>query len=69
MQVYKLNAEGIAFRFLPDPQQVVNALQVIHLTSIDFNLYKLTSLHVCRDFEYLCWTFFHSEKLTAKGTC
>lgn len=27
-KVYKLHAEGIAFRFLPDPQQVKNALQV-----------------------------------------
>lgn len=27
-KVYKLNAEGIAFRFLPDPWQVKNALEV-----------------------------------------
>ncbi|KAH9551125.1 hypothetical protein CY35_10G107000 [Sphagnum magellanicum] len=26
-QVYELNAEGIAFRFLPDPQQIKNALE------------------------------------------
>ncbi|KAI5062683.1 hypothetical protein GOP47_0023222 [Adiantum capillus-veneris] len=27
-KVYKLHAEGISFRFLPDPEQVKNALQV-----------------------------------------
>ena len=28
MQVYMLKAEGIAFRFLPDPLQIKNALEV-----------------------------------------
>ena len=28
MQVYKLTAEGIAFRFLPDPAQIKNAIEV-----------------------------------------
>ena len=28
LQVYKLTAEGIAFRFLPDPAQIKNAIEV-----------------------------------------
>lgn len=31
MQVYMLKAEGIAFRFLPDPLQIKNALEVCSL--------------------------------------
>jgi len=35
-QVYQLSTEGIAFRFLPDPRQVKNALEVVDsLLSID----------------------------------
>ena len=39
MQVYMLKAEGIAFRFLPDPLQIKNALEVCSL--IDFSLIAL----------------------------
>ena len=41
MQVYMLKAEGIAFRFLPNPLQIKNALEVCSL--IDFSLIALLS--------------------------
>jgi hypothetical protein len=34
MQVYMLKAEGIAFRFLPDPLQIKNALEVCFLINL-----------------------------------
>lgn len=44
-QVYMLKAEGIAFRFLPDPLQIKNALQVWFLMKL-FLIILLTYLNV-----------------------
>jgi len=41
-QVYQLSTEGIAFRFLPDPRQVKNALEVV-----DFPFFHYIDQVIC----------------------